>query len=483
MTRLAVSLGLLLLFCGEAAAQVCDIKESYNDCIRKLNTRASGGAADAELAKANTGTQSGDVDAATDDFNPRFQAAVDAQGLDSDDDGAGITLAWNDLLQKVLRGRFDENGTATHAGQHHKLVVKLEEAQLFEPLENGIADAAVSDPLQKSLDDFDDVSVAFRFSLNSVRLGRDLQAHTEYISAIQSVSMEALDPDRELRAQIGDQEDQILQQMFELFDDFEADVRLDTTVGDARARALLAATEKAYAAQIDYAVSLDAHLRRNGLFDLVKLVNNQPQIVLSVDARQRDDLVGPDETALKFVYEFGGVNVNAYNRYREGVECAQGNIRLTHVAAVDDDMEVACLTRFIGANSTAIDEGNRFAASLEYADKEHYVFSGSGVNLDLPSHSSLVAKLTYGRYLRLGRDTGGVGRSRIDVSASYEDVNDDPTRQNRAIAKAVFAQEVSDGLFLEIGFAWANKPEFRGEVDHEVSAKAGISYKLARSEQ
>jgi hypothetical protein len=45
-----------------------------------------------------------------------------------------------------------------------------------------------------------------------------------------------------------------------------------------------------------------------------------------------------------------------------------------------------------------------------------------------------------------------------------------------------FSQKVVDDMVLSLGVVYANKPEFRGDVDKELSACAGLSYKLDRQE-
>jgi hypothetical protein len=36
------------------------------------------------------------------------------------------------------------------------------------------------------------------------------------------------------------------------------------------------------------------------------------------------------------------------------------------------------------------------------------------------------------------------------------------------------------GVFLRFCAVYATKPEFRGDVDHELSARAGFNYKIAK---
>jgi len=199
--------------------------------------------------------------------------------------------------------------------------------------------------------------------------------------------------------------------------------------------------------------------------------------VLSVQSHVRDDLVGPDENSLKFTYEFGGVNVNSFRHYQTLQEELDKKKKPSETPVCPDD--VACLKNYVGLNRGAITSGGRLAFSLEYVTKSRYDFDRSGVSLHFDSEKSVIAGLAYGRYVSLGGMAGGQ-KSRFDVSASYEDVSKDPQRQDRGLVKATFAQEIGDGLFLTVGLVWANKPEFRGDVDKEVSARAGITYKLAK---
>ena len=79
---------------------------------------------------------------------------------------------------------------------------------------------------------------------------------------------------------------------------------------------------------------------------------------------------------------------------------------------------------------------------------------------------------------QIGRKGSAGPRPRFDLKASYEDFSDDPVRQDRGVATATFSYPVSPGFFLTLGAVYATKPEFRGEVDEEISARLGLTYKL-----
>jgi hypothetical protein len=466
---------------AEVFSQTCSDVDGAEECAAGVAAQAQ-----AELDRVNTGNLSGDG-TATDDFNPRLQVAAETLGL-SGEGGDGIVLSLGNFLRKRVQNRvFGDDNEARSTGQHHKLVVKLEESEVFGPLLEAIADPAISERFRRSLSDFDNVSVDLRFSLDTERHGRDLQRHADLIDALQRSTLDSI-----LQTEAGSIAGSL--SATNAVDAYVQDLvgagELDAaSIGSGtidEIRAQLSAEQAAQlldlAAQADAALGTfgqryEAGLRGRGLFHLVDLVNNQPQILLSIQTQVRDDLVGPDEQALKLSYEFGGVNVNGFKRFRSN----QQALDVTRAAAQRRCPGTStCLLSYVEGQGDRIESSNRFAASLSFVNKDGYQFNDSGVALTLPSERSLVGELSYGRYLRSGLLGGLDGASRIDVAASYEDVRGDPERQNRGVAKITFSRELSDGLFLTLGIVWANKPEYRSEVDEELSARAGINYKLGQ---
>jgi hypothetical protein len=495
MPRLLLPLLLLLPAC--AWGQVCVVTMSFNQCSAAMNEHfaqlptpeaATTAALEDGLATLNTGGQAASS-TTTDDFNPKFQASADTLGV-SGESGDAVTLSWADLLSNALRGRLSgERRSATNQSQHHKLIVKLEEAAVFEPVAALITDPAVGEELEESLDDFDNVAVDLRFSLNSQKYGRDLNQHATLISNVQAFTTSQLSGQLDVEAQLANAQSNVLRQLV------ERGGRFDSSAGDADkplsevfaaapelATQFITATERVRIAQLEYERLYESAARQNGLFTLIDLINNQPQLVVSVESKIRDDLVGPDQHTAKLTYEFGGTNVNRYEKYaaeqREADRLATERDPTRQPACSD---EVSCLASYVATRRDgAVSEGSRLALSIEYVGKDAYDFDRAGVQFAQDKESSLIARFAYGRYVDVGfADATRAGRSRIDVTASFEDVRGDPARQNRSIANIVFAQEISRGLFFTLGLAWANKPEFRGAVDEEISARAGISYKLA----
>lgn len=486
----------LLASPAAALAQICNGGMSYDECSAALNTALAGGreeilgaaraTVDAELQTLNTGSQS-DSSSSTQDFNPKLQASIDALGL-GDSDGSAITVSWNDFFRDILKRTT--GGNVNSVGQHHKLQIRLEEASVYEPLTELIDDQVALDAFSNELNDFDNISLDFKFSLNSASRGRDL-AQSENLLLVDAIQRESLDQVSTLLDTthlLLNERNTVLRQAVDRGVNFDSTIPMNEFLSPAETAALIQAAESARAAQLEYGAAYNNAARANGLFKLVELANNQPQLILAVKGSVRDDLVGPNDLTVSFSYEFGGVNINDYREYsaeqrRQDASRTSNWLcsRMTESGLVAS--EASCLQSFVAANSGTIEEGNRLALSIDYIEKESYDFNRSGYSLMQDSERSLVARFTYGRYLDMGFAEEIIGgRSRLDVSMSYENVGDDPARDDRALANITLSQEISPGLFLTLGIQWANKPEYRAMSDEDLTARAGISYKLARSQ-
>lgn len=472
----------LLLFGQTSAAQVCDITMSFKECSDSID--AQNGAAVGETRKkaikglntVNTGSQTGS-DTATEDFNPLLQASVDATGL-SDDNAGKLTFSWNDFLQTFVKNQLaGDDGSVGTIGQNHKLIVSLESPEVYEPLKVAVTDDSIRNDLESSLSDFDDMSIDLRIALNSKKYGRNINNHLTTLTAIQTHSMAQVSAARGENLRLTSLRNQIVGDLINQpgSPTFDENAPLNSMFDETTALGFVKAMEDAREALIANANAYDATARRNGLFDLMNLVNNQPQFVFAAKARLRDEVAGPSEYSARLIYEFGGVNVNTYGRFQTN-RCSK---KKNDDNKSKEALEVECLTEFVSRNREAISSGNRFAFSAEYTRRDSYSFADFGVMLDEDKQSSFVSKLTYAQNLGFGKELFGVGsKSRIDLSASYDDVSSDPMRHDRAIANATFAQELSNGLFLTVSLEWANKPEYRVDSNEEVSVMAGISYKL-----
>jgi hypothetical protein len=51
-------------------------------------------------------------------------------------------------------------------------------------------------------------------------------------------------------------------------------------------------------------------------------------------------------------------------------------------------------------------------------------------------------------------------------------------RQDRGVATVTLTYPVMQGFYLSLGAVYATKAEFRGDVDREIGARAGVTYKI-----
>jgi hypothetical protein len=101
------------------------------------------------------------------------------------------------------------------------------------------------------------------------------------------------------------------------------------------------------------------------------------------------------------------------------------------------------------------------------------------VAVSAPKFHSLIGSLVYGRYLNV-LSNNDPQKVRIDVSASYEDVSNDPDRQDRGIASATLSRQLTEDWLLSLGLVYATKPEFRAEADKDLSLRLGFNYRILR---
>ena len=151
------------------------------------------------------------------------------------------------------------------------------------------------------------------------------------------------------------------------------------------------------------------------------------------------------------------------------------------LAACKPEEMTACYTAYLTDRRAQLAKAqNRLTFSLDWTRQQKYHPTVDGVSLDVAGKERWTIIGAFGRNLRVGLD--GKFTSRFDFTGSWEDWSDDPMHQDRGLANLSFTQKVTDDMSLVLGAVWASKPEFRGEVDREVSACFGLTYRFLDNE-
>lgn len=467
MRRTILNLVALLVMAFPLSAQICDPGKSIEACV--LEQLAAASLTDRVVNKSTgqnpelPGTIS-----TVNDFLSLLRMSLASGGLWTDDGQESFTVELNNFL-----------GIPVSSG--YKLQAIARNPKLFDKLGEKLPDDTRDDrvaELEGDLGDLDDVSLIFTFSPMNSWLGRK----PELYLAEQSAFFEAIKVGEASRKKAffkeNDEVNRLLQNLPDNLIEQAAEARdkggkiSDLDPDDAAA--LEAAMARELAANEDYRASLERALERAGFFAFADLVANQPQAYVNVEWSSPDELVGPRKLLGKATYEHGFVNVNNLRR-----SCGATNMASDGQAAA----LATCLHTYLTPQRlTQLRRGDRLAVSVEYTDVEDYkvVLDQDNVTLELPADRKLVGSVAFGRYLSFFED--GSGNTRVDLDWKYEDYGDDPNRKDRSVVTLTFSQKMIDDMVLSLGVVYANKPEFRGDVDKELSARAGLSYKFDRQE-
>lgn len=390
--------------------------------------------------------------AALEDFLNRLKIGLTSEGADGEQ---ALAFDFTDFL-----------GLSTDDG--YKLQAVARDPVLFESLSTALSEEN-RDKRTKGLGAFDDLLVSFVYSPSTPRFGTNLGASQILIDELFARFL-AQDAELAVAADAARGEQERLMASLNrdfpgAFDDNGLLQFAGITDPD-RQQEARETVERAAVAEADRLGSLHQILTRSGFFTIADLVANQPQLVFKAMQTARDELTGPEETTLKFSYEHGFVNMNSL----------RGKLARCKPEELTD-----CFTSYLTDRRAQIANAqNRLTFSVDWTRQKDYDPTVDGVSLDLDGKERLTIIGTYGRNLRV--DVNGKYTSRFDLTGSWEDWSDDPLHQDRGIANLSFTQKVTSDMSLVLGAVWASKPQFRGEVDEEVSARFGLTYRFLDQE-
>lgn len=450
---------LILLVCWAGAAfpqdaPRCRGNETFNACFKRLGNDAQEMVADVQAEEAtrtvaamNTGDNE---ESTTNDFLPLLRLLLNDDTSADENRKIGFEYAphFSDTLPS-------------------KLTVTLQDSELYEPLGNALRATGLDDQvdtLDKGIDAGDDIGVAFTISKASENYGRDPELHKTLLG-------ELLEPaDEDTPAELKEARRKIATFMITHPGVITPATTFDAITDADLQREYRELAETQIALEIAYLKNFVARLNAVGFYGLLDLIDNQPQFTFAVTYNSRDEAVGPDDVSATLAYEFGGRNVNTFRKYANK-DCPD------RVEGDKLQSEVQCLARYLGREET-LTESFRVKVAAEYSKLQRYEFE----LLD-PVFSYVekpVEHLTFSAALsrQLGSGGKGLPRPRFDAKLSYEDFSDDPSRQDRGLATLTFSYPVGQGFFVTLGAVYATKPEFRGDVDEEISTRLGFTYKL-----
>jgi hypothetical protein len=233
-----------------------------------------------------------------------------------------------------------------------------------------------------------------------------------------------------------------------------------------------------------------------GFENIDELVANQPQLILDTRYLERNDLTGPREKSAGLCFEIGlSGNLNDFFTWarKHPSDCPEAPAQPEALYGLE------CLEEYlkqkgrlgIKNEGNAAQLGHRLAIAYSYSEADPFDFADdeSDFAFSLDRTEKHTGSLTYGFYfpkfqlpnlLPVGAALEPSGTARFDLKSNYDDVIGDPMRQSRFTATATLSQKMTDNTELSISAVWANKPEYRGEVDEELSANLGLKWQRDR---
>jgi len=451
-------------------------KENPDDCSKKiedwvnnsgptkLTEAAVAPLVKNEAAKLNTGPSGvavGSGASTTNDYIPFLQALLGVSpSSGTEGDNLGLEFSNFGPLPDVIQ---------------YKASVQLLGSKLYEPLTTALDEASLQDQkstLEDQVTATDDLSFSISVSRSSESTGRSPEPHADLFHGLLQASVK---PNaRKAAATLA-----FNSMLANIAERTKADAdpanrftqgRLDAegfkaVPAEDRDKVIVAYEEMELASHASLAL-IRENLKAAGFYDALELLSNNPQWSFIANYRSRDELAGPDEWNATFKYEIGWPNLQQAKR---DTGCA------------NDSCLAGKFSTFLVSRSTkrTRNASPRFSFNLSYSQRARYDYAlpDSTFSYSTKAAKSLTGGLSYGMYL--SGTPSDPNRMRIDISATYEDVSEDPAKNDRGLLNATLTYPVGNGTFLSIGAVYATRPEYRGEVDKELSARAGLLYKFA----
>jgi hypothetical protein len=212
--------------------------------------------------------------------------------------------------------------------------------------------------------------------------------------------------------------------------------------------------------------ALDEALEENGFNRLIDLIEGNPRLVVSGTHRQRSGVAGPDTTSVEVTFQKGWVS------YRGAKSLAERQKK---------NFDADFITEYFKNHPHVEGAAPLFSLVASYTKTDAFLvpITGAEEPFSLDAGHKLSVKGTAGGYFGGGRDR------KLELTATFDDVSNDEKLHDRFVANLTWVETLNGALAQAVGgsefvatLVWANKPEFRGEVDEDFGLRAGLKWSL-----
>lgn len=224
---------------------------------------------------------------------------------------------------------------------------------------------------------------------------------------------------------------------------------------------------------------LDKALEGRGFNRLADLIEGNPRLVINGTYRQRSGATGPNETSVDATFQWGWVS------YRGAKHFAQQ--RSDKKEQKTADINVDSLNEYFKKYGRLEGAAPLFSLVASYAKTNAFLIPVPGATdpFSQDAGHKLSIKGTAAGYFGGGRDR------KLELTAAYDKVSDDEVLQDgRFVANLTWVETLGEEIAKAVGgsefvvtLVWANKPEFRGEVDKDFGLHAGLKWSLGNGKK